>query len=118
MLVAGLICGLALDVNACTSPGDLYGPGVSATTVPVQGVTVAPQSIQFTAIGETRNLSARIFPSNATDRAVTWESTDTTVATVDTAGRVTARAAGFAVLVTAFTHDGHHEASASVSVNP
>lgn len=74
--------------------------------------------IHFRVIGETRQLSARVSPSNATDQAVAWESTDTTVATVDTYGRVTAKGAGSAVFITAYTHDGHHEASANVSVNP
>ena len=75
-----------------------------------------PQVIQFSKVGETRQLVATVAPTNATDQAVTWESTDVTVASVDATGLVTAKAAGIGIFVTVITHDGHHEASANVSV--
>ena len=106
---------LALSVSACTYPGQ---PGDGPAAVPVQGIRMTPQVIQFTAVGETRQLTATIFPANANDRAITWESTDTSVASVDAGGRVSAKAAGSGVFITAVTHDGQHEASANVSVNP
>ena len=114
MLIASLICALALGGSACSDPSELRNPDV----VSVQGVRVTPQTIHLVAIGETSKLSAALFPANATDRAIVWESTDPTVATVDAFGQVTARAAGADVLVTAFTHDGHYQSSANVSVNP
>ena len=103
---------VAVVATACGSPTR------PSTTVAVQGVKVTPQSIQFTAIGETRQLTASLFPTNATDRVVTWESTDPTIASVDANGLVTARAVGFDVFITAVSHDGHHEASVAVNVNP
>jgi len=84
----------------------------------VEGIRVTPQSVQLSAIGETRQLTAAISPVNATDQAITWESADSAVASVDADGLVTARAAGTGVFVTAITHDGHHESSANVSVIP
>jgi uncharacterized protein YjdB len=114
MLIASLICALALGGSACSNPSELGNPDV----VSVEGVRVTPQTIHFVAIGETSQLSAALFPANATDRAIVWESTDSTVATVDALGRVTARAAGVDVLITAYTHDGHYQSSANVSVNP
>ena len=86
--------------------------------VRVDGIRVTPQSVQLSAIGETRQLTAAISPVNATDQAITWESADSAVASVDADGLVTARAAGTGVFVTAITHDGHHESSANVSVIP
>ena len=86
--------------------------------VPVQGIKVTPQSVQLTAIGETKQLVASISPTNATDRAVTWESTDPSVASVNATGLVTARSAGVGVFVTVFTHDGNFQASANVGVFP
>jgi uncharacterized protein YjdB len=88
------------------------------TVVPVQGVRVTPQSVQLTVIGETKQLVASISPANATDRVVTWESTDPSVASVDSAGLVTARSAGVGVFVTAFSHDGNFQSSANISVVP
>ena len=86
--------------------------------VPVEGVKVTPQSVVMTAIGETRQLTATVGPVTATDKAVTWESTDTTVASVDATGLVTARGIGAGVFITAVTHDGHFQSSANVSVSP
>jgi uncharacterized protein YjdB len=88
------------------------------TVVAVQGIRVTPQSVQLTGIGETKQLVATISPTNATDRVVTWESTDPAVASVDSAGLVTARGAGVGVFVTAFTHDGNFQSSVNVGVFP
>lgn len=112
-----LLCGVLLAL-ACSYPTQPYKPDPSTDKVSVSGVKVSPQVIQFFAIGETRDLAATIAPANATDKAISWESADPTVASVDANGRVTARAVGSGVLITAFTHDGRHEASANVSVNP
>ena len=111
---AAIICGVALAL-ACGYSTQPYG---STDKVPVQSVKVAPQVIQFLAIGETRNLAATISPANATDQAISWESTNPAVASVDANGLVTAKAVGFGVFITVTTHDGQHESSANVSVNP
>jgi uncharacterized protein YjdB len=107
-LRAGAIA-LALAAAGCSS---------SSEPVAVDGVRVTPQSIQLTAIGATRQLVATISPANATDRVLTWESTDSTVASVDATGLVTARAGGVGIFITAITHDGHFQSSANVSVIP
>lgn len=60
-------------------------------------------------------LKAKIIPGNATEQAVTWTSSDEGVATVDRNGRVTAVAAGEAV-VTVTTKDGGHQATCRVTV--
>ena len=109
---------LALGQVACTSPYEPGGQGQSTDIVPVQGVRVTPQSVLLTAVGETRQLSAVVAPDNATDKRVTWVSLDTSVASVDAGGLVTAKAAGLGVMITAVTTDGHHEATANVGVDP
>jgi uncharacterized protein YjdB len=90
----------------------------SATVIPVEAVKTTPQSMVLTAIGETRRVTASIGPANATDKAVTWESTDPSVASVDSTGLVTARGIGSGVFITVITHDGHLESSTNVTVNP
>ena len=118
-LIAGLICSFAVSANACSnSDQPVNPPSAPPSTVAVQGVRVTPQLIQLNAIGETRQISATISPLNATDHTIVWESSDPTIASVDSVGRVTARAPGFGVFVTAFTHDGRYEASVNVSVVP
>jgi uncharacterized protein YjdB len=109
---------LLVGQNACGNP---YQPGNQdppTTTVPVEAVKLTPQVIVFPAVGESAQLFATVSPANATDKAIAWESTDSTVAAVDAFGRVTARAVGSGVLITVYTHDGHHQASVNVSVNP
>ena len=106
---------LILSVYGCDNPGQPSEPDRPAPTVSVQAVRVTPQSVQLLAIGETRQLLATVFPVNATDQAIVWESSDSGVAS---AGLVTAKAAGVGVFITASTRDGGHQASVNVSVNP
>jgi uncharacterized protein YjdB len=106
-----MLVALALGVSGCSG----Y-PTQDYTPVPVEGVKVTPQTIQIATIGGTAQLEATVAPLGATDRAVTWESTDPSIATVDAQGLVTAHAAGAGVFITAITHDGHFQSSANVSV--
>ena len=76
------------------------------------GVTITPASLTLTA-GESASLTATVTPSNATDKSVTWTSSDTSVATVS-GGNVTAVAQGSAT-ITATTSNGK-TATANVTV--
>ena len=55
--------------------------------------------------GEQSVLTATVKPENATDKTISWSSSDQSIAAVDTAGRVTAAAAG-TVTITATTVNG------------
>ncbi len=86
-----------------------------APTVAVTGVTLAPTSATLT-LGETETvtLTANVLPAEATDKSVTWSSSDEAVATV-TDGVVTAVAAGTAT-ITVTTTDGAKTATCAVTV--
>ncbi len=73
---------------------------------PVQSITVSG-STSVTG-GKTISLSADVAPSNATEKAVKWASSDTSVATVDSRGRVTAKKLSTVqtVVITASATDG------------
>ena len=86
--------------------------GVTATctvTVIEYPVIVTGISISETAkalkVGEVCKLDASVIPSNATNQAIAWESTDNTVASVSETGLVTAVGAGKAV-ITATSENG------------
>ena len=87
----------------------------NVATVPVTGVTVSPTSASVNA-GLTTQLTATVAPSNASNQAVSWSSSNTSVATVSSTGLVTAVAPGTAT-VTVTTQDGNKTATAAITVN-
>jgi uncharacterized protein YjdB len=78
---------------------------VDTGRVRVTSVTVAPPTASLTTIGQTVALTATVLPSNATDKTVTWRSSNVAAATVDSSGRVTAVGNGTAT-ITATSVDG------------
>lgn len=82
--------------------------------VDVTGVTINTVSTTIY-VGSTYQLVATVLPINATDKAVTWSSSDSTIATVSNNGLVTAVASG-ATTITVTTHDGGYTASCAVAV--
>lgn len=66
--------------------------------------------------GGSAYLTATVTPSNATQPAVIWSSSNTSVATVSSEGIVTAVALGTAT-ITAATHDGGYTATCSITVS-
>ena len=84
--------------------------------VPVTGVTLSQTAVTLD-IDQSITLTATVAPENATNKAVTWASDKTDVATVDANGKVTAVAAGTAN-ITVTTQDGGKTATCVVTVNP
>ena len=84
--------------------------------VPVTGVTLSQTAVTLD-IDQSITLTATVAPENATNKAVTWASDKTDVATVDANGKVTAVAAGTAN-ITVTTADGGKTATCTVTVNP
>lgn len=82
--------------------------------IDVTGVTVAPTSATLKINGK-QQLTATIAPANATDKAVTWKSSNTSVATVSESGLVKGIAQGTAT-ITVTTHDGNKTATATITV--
>ncbi|MFT8314025.1 MAG: Ig-like domain-containing protein [Clostridium sp.] len=83
--------------------------------IPVTSVSLNKTTDNLT-VGDTDTLTATAAPSNATNKAVTWASSNSSVATVDSTGKVTAVAAGTAA-ITATTADGSKTANCTVTVN-
>ena len=88
---------------------------VSIIGIPVTGVSLDKTSLSFNAAGQSDTLTATVEPANATNRDVTWSSSNTAVATVNN-GVVTAVGDGTAV-ITVTTVDGGKTATCTVTVN-
>jgi hypothetical protein len=119
--------GIVMDNGAGIAPPELtVGEGVdhsiiasvtgTVTILPtlVKGVSLSP-SDKSLEVGDDFTLKAEVKPANATNTDLIWTSTDATVATVDTHGKVTAVKAGTAV-IKADTVDGGYTAICVVTV--
>lgn len=92
-----------------TSPYEAFVP-----STPVSGVAITEDSA-YVEQGKTRPLTATVSPANATNKNVTWTSSNDAVAAVDENGVVTGVAPGNAV-ITVTTEDGDFTDTCNVTV--
>ena len=86
-------------------PTEAPKPTATPAPVKVSSVTINPSTVKLTSKGQTAQLSASVLPSNAENKSITWNSSNTNVATVSSDGFVTALANGNTT-ITATTLDG------------
>ncbi|MFD0826380.1 Ig-like domain-containing protein [Neobacillus sp. M.A.Huq-85] len=87
---------------------------VTVKVHPVKGVKLNKKSLSLKVRGKS-TLKATITPSNATNKGVTWSSSNKKVATVSKSGVVTAKGKGTAT-ITVKTKDGSYKAKCKVTV--
>jgi uncharacterized protein YjdB len=87
---------------------------VTNTAVAVTGMSISKARTTL-AVGNTETLSAAVIPLSATNKSISWSSSDDTKASVDAGGKVTAVAAGEAT-ITATSADGSKTAVCVVTV--
>ena len=91
---------------------------------PVWSESVEVSSIRFDksslslGVGDTYTLTATVSPSNATVMSLTWSSSDTSVATVSSSGKVSAIKAGTATITATVNDCIWLEATCSIEVFP
>lgn len=100
-----------LGVVSCSGATD----NASGTTVAVTGVTLS-ESTASVVIGSTIALTASVAPDDATDKGVSWMSSDDAKATVKD-GVVTGIAAGDVVITATSVSDATKSASCAVTVS-
>ena len=100
--------------NITLATPSLEGGWTEASTVPVTGVTLNKIVLELYTRGS-ETLTATIAPANATNKKVTWTSSNPAVATVDANGKVTAKSIGLAD-ITVTTEDGGYTATCRVGV--
>lgn len=94
----------------------VYCYGEPTDPISANGVSLDESSITITA-RSSEKVTATVSPSNASNKRVTWNSSDESVATVNTKGVIYGISEGDAV-ITATTVDGGFTASVSVHVEP
>lgn len=112
VLILSLLMNVGI-VNAAQKENASYGSSAKATkTIPVKGITVSP-SYASVIISDTIYLSPNVTPSNATNKSVTWSSSNSNVARVYSTGAVVVVGAGTARIT---AKAGNYSASCTVTV--
>lgn len=113
--VTGVAAGSATITAISTTDNNITAScAVTVQAVAVTGVSINPTSANLQ-IGGGADLTYTVLPANATDKSVSWSSSNTAVATVNNNGHVSAVAAGTAT-ITVTTTDGNKTATCSVTV--
>ena len=87
------ICSLFLwMLTGCNNPVELIEP-----TIAVERVALNTQALNL-AIGDSLQLTAEIYPENASDKTLSWSSSHPTIASVSPQGIVSALAQGTAAI--------------------
>ncbi len=100
--VATVTNGLVKATGGGTATITVNASGKTATctvnvAIPVSSITLNMSSVKLKQ-NETVQLSATVGPDDATDKSVTWSSSDSSIATVDSNGKVKALKQGSAVI--------------------
>ena len=98
---------------APAKPTEAPKPTATPAPVKVSSVTINPSTLKLTSKGQTAQLLASVLPNNAENKSITWNSSNTSVATVDNNGVVTAVANGNAT-ITAAALDGSGKSGSCV----
>ncbi|MDE6580561.1 MAG: Ig-like domain-containing protein, partial [Ruminiclostridium sp.] len=109
----GKVTAIAAGAATITAKaGDKSATCEVTVTVPVTGITLDKTELSLEK-GESAELTAAVEPEDATDKTITWTSSDEKVATVDENGKVTAIAAGTATIT---AKAGDMSATCSITV--
>lgn len=84
------------------------------STVSVTGISISKTSLNL-GVGQNFTLTTEVNPSNATNKSISWSSSNDSIATVNSNGVVTAKAAGTAV-ITVKTEDGSKSATCTIKI--
>ena len=80
----------------------------------VTGVSINNQNITMY-VGQTSSVSSTVTPENATNKSVTWKSSNTDIVTIDNSGKLVAKKVGTAN-ITVTTNDGGKSSTTNVTV--
>ena len=102
------------QVRRCTDCGAVLEEQELPPLIRTERIELSDWEIKLKSKG-TADLSAQVFPQNADDLSCSWSSSDNSVVTVNSEGKLFARSGGDAI-VTCTANDGGCEASCTVHV--
>ncbi len=111
---------VAVGVGTTTITATIEGKS-SSCTVKVSAKTVAVTAVVLNKInasmyvGDNIQLMGTVSPSNATNKSISWRSSNTSIATVDASGKVTAKSPGTAKII--ITSSNGKSAECTITVN-
>ncbi len=105
---------LLIELFLEESTGTVWFDEISVVEVGEAKLFAIPKSVSLNE-GENFSLIPTFYPTDLSNRTITWESNDNSVATVDEQGVITAVSGG-AVTITGILEDGGYRASITVSV--
>lgn len=101
---------------SATAGGKSASCKVTVRGIPVESITLNISETEMN-VGKTLTLTATVMPENATDKTITWSSSDDKIASVDKEGTVTANSIG-KVTITAKSGEASAECIISVIETP
>lgn len=122
----GCVCGKSagttyIYANAQDGSGVSGYCEVTVRSIDVTGISFSEASYTLEAIGATKRLYPTVYPNNATNKSVTWSSSDSSVVSVNQYGHITAVSTNggsvASAIITATTSDGGFVASCTVNVD-
>ena len=103
-------------ITATTYDGSVSNSCEIIVAEPVTGVSIEPSEIELKDLGTTAQLSAIIQPEDATNKNVTWKSSNENVCIISTDGKVLSTGYGKTVVL-ATTEDGNYVGTCIVTVS-
>jgi uncharacterized protein YjdB len=115
----GNVKGVAVGTATITVTTASAGKTAKCTVIVIKPIAVSKIKLNKATLSmkkkQTLQLKATITPGNATYQAITWTTSDKTIATVDATGKITALKAG-KVKITATTDNGKKSDTCNVTV--
>ncbi len=107
-----ILISLTLIIFNC---GDTVDSPIPVSSIPVSSVSVDNSVVGLVVEGASSTVVATVLPTNASNKAVTWRSSDSSIVTVSPSGEIIGVSAGTAT-ITVTTADGGHTNTVAVTV--
>ena len=99
-----------------TVQGEAYVVSINGVSL-IASITINGNTTEPLTVGDTLQLSATVLPDNATDKSVTWSSSNASVATISSTGLVTAKGEGTTTIICKANDESGVQDSCVVTVN-